>query len=148
MQARAETCPTSHVLQCVSPLKTVWPSGLRRCLQAPVRKGVSSNPTAVTFSCTCDSSPDQEPPNSTRDPRCFTLGILAQGRVRGSSRAGCRQAQAWSSGLPIPFLSLKQQCIQDTLAEWSKALASGASPQGREFEPHNCHSLCSTTLCA
>ena len=26
---------------------TVWPSGLRRCLQAPVRKGVGSNPTAV-----------------------------------------------------------------------------------------------------
>ena len=30
------------------PLKTVWPSGLRRWLQAPVRKGVGSNPTAVT----------------------------------------------------------------------------------------------------
>ena len=27
--------------------KTVWPSGLRRWLQAPVRKGVGSNPTAV-----------------------------------------------------------------------------------------------------
>ena len=27
--------------------KTVWPSGLRRWLKAPVRKGVSSNPTAV-----------------------------------------------------------------------------------------------------
>ena len=27
---------------------TVWPSGLRRWLQAPVRKGVGSNPTAVT----------------------------------------------------------------------------------------------------
>ena len=28
-------------------LRTVWPSGLRRWLQAPVRKGVGSNPTAV-----------------------------------------------------------------------------------------------------
>ena len=28
--------------------RTVWPSGLRRWLQAPVRKGVGSNPTAVT----------------------------------------------------------------------------------------------------
>ena len=28
---------------------TVWPSGLRRWLQAPVRKGVGSNPTAVSF---------------------------------------------------------------------------------------------------
>ena len=30
---------------------------------------------------------------------------------------------------------------QDSLAEWSKALASGASPQGRGFEPHSCHSV-------
>lgn len=29
--------------------KTVWPSGLRRWLQAPVRKGVGSTPTAVNF---------------------------------------------------------------------------------------------------
>ena len=28
---------------------TVWPSGLRRWLQAPVRKGVGSNPTAVSL---------------------------------------------------------------------------------------------------
>ena len=28
---------------------------------------------------------------------------------------------------------------QDSLAEWSKALASGASPKGRGFEPHSCH---------
>ena len=27
----------------------------------------------------------------------------------------------------------------DSLAEWSKALASGASPQGRGLEPHSCH---------
>ena len=31
-------------------LKTVWPSGLRRWLKAPFRKGVGSNPTAVTAS--------------------------------------------------------------------------------------------------
>ena len=28
---------------------------------------------------------------------------------------------------------------RDSLAEWSKALTSGASPQGRAFEPHSCH---------
>jgi hypothetical protein len=28
-------------------IRTVWPSGLRRWLKAPVRKGVGSNPTAV-----------------------------------------------------------------------------------------------------
>ena len=27
----------------------------------------------------------------------------------------------------------------DSLAEWSKALAPGASLQGRGFEPHSCH---------
>ena len=33
---------------CLETLnRTVWPSGLRRWLKAPVRKGVGSNPTAV-----------------------------------------------------------------------------------------------------
>jgi hypothetical protein len=27
----------------------------------------------------------------------------------------------------------------DSLAEWSKALVLGTSPQGRGFEPHSCH---------
>ena len=30
-------------------LKTLWPSGLRRWLKAPLRKGVGSNPTGVIF---------------------------------------------------------------------------------------------------
>jgi hypothetical protein len=28
---------------------------------------------------------------------------------------------------------------QDSLAEWSKALAQGSSPRGRGFQPHSCH---------
>ncbi len=39
----------------------------------------------------------------------------------------------WTSGPTLPF------CVRDSLAEWSKALAPGASPQGRGFEPHSCH---------
>ena len=35
---------------------TVWPSGLRRWLQAPVRKGVGPNPTAVNVGA-CRPSP-------------------------------------------------------------------------------------------
>ena len=35
----------------------------------------------------------------------------------------------------------RKEYTTDSLAEWSKALASGASPQGRGFEPHSCH-LC------
>ena len=37
------------VTQWIRSLRTVWPSGLRRWLQAPVRKGVGSNPGAVIF---------------------------------------------------------------------------------------------------
>ena len=33
------------------------------------------------------------------------------------------------------------QIDRDSLAEWSKALAQGASPQGRGFEPHSCQLL-------
>ena len=37
------------------------------------------------------------------------------------------------------MLGLKKK--HDSLAEWSKALASGASPQGRGLEPHSCQPL-------
>ena len=43
------TCLAPRQLQMRLHVKTVWPSGLRRWLQAPVRKGVGSNPTAVTL---------------------------------------------------------------------------------------------------
>ena len=36
-----------RVRRCAA--KTLWPSGLRRWLKAPFRKGVGSNPTGVTF---------------------------------------------------------------------------------------------------
>ena len=40
---------TAEVDSCgVKQTKTVWPSGLRRWLKAPFRKGVGSNPTGVT----------------------------------------------------------------------------------------------------
>ena len=39
---------------------------------------------------------------------------------------------------PHAFCSFLRK-LQDSSAEWSKALASGASPQGRGFEPHSCH---------
>jgi hypothetical protein len=42
--------------------------------------------------------------------------------------------QVGACGVGAPFV-----CVHDSLAEWSKALASGASPQGRGFEPHSCH---------
>ena len=42
------TCLAPRQLQMRLHVKTVWPSGLRRWLQAPVRKGAGSNPAAVT----------------------------------------------------------------------------------------------------
>ena len=50
----------------------------------------------------------------------------------GTSRTSQRARLARSYGFPM---------LQDSLAEWSKALAQGASPQGRGFEPHSCHLL-------
>ena len=48
-----------------------------------------------------------------------------------------RTAEA-SDRIIISYTSMQH----DSLAEWSKALASGASPQGRGLEPHSCH-VCS-----
>ena len=47
---RGPAAEAGHVHWGSDDVKTVWPSGLRRWLQAPVRKGVGSNPTAVTLS--------------------------------------------------------------------------------------------------
>ena len=53
--------------------------------------------------------------------------------------------QAWNEVMIygkqiLPSVHLSKRDI-DSLAERSKALAQGASPQGRGFEPHSCHSL-------
>ena len=45
--------PLLHCGDCSNVSKTVWPSGLRRWLKAPVHKGVGSNPTAVTCAIGC-----------------------------------------------------------------------------------------------
>ena len=49
-----QTFPLEHkAREPSSPNMTVWPSGLRRWLKAPFRKGVGSNPTAVMFCTRC-----------------------------------------------------------------------------------------------
>ena len=42
--------------------------------------------------------------------------------------------------------SKRKNAEEDSLAEWSKALASGASPKGRGFESHSCHTFLFPTL--
>ena len=51
-----------------SPNMTVWPSGLRRWLKAPFRKGVGSNPTAVIFGALpCPVFENKEGPRCSHD---------------------------------------------------------------------------------
>ena len=57
---------------------------------------------------------------------------------------GCLVDMSSPASMPAVVSSRKLQCCccsseHDSLAEWSKALASGASPQGRGLEPHSCH---------
>ena len=42
-----------------------------------------------------------------------------------------------TTGLKVWPTALKSKSNMTT--EWSKALAAGANPQGRGFEPYNCH---------
>ena len=114
-----------HGLQAL----TVWPSGLRRWLKAPVRKGVGSNPTAVTFPTTllCGST-------------FYAITWFSPTVSMHSARTHRPCAGATGTCRPHTDFSPIRD-IQDSLAEWSKALASGASPQGRGFEPHSCHSF-------
>ena len=68
-----------------------------------------------------------------------------QGRLEGDFVTK-KLCQAWNylrATLEKYFCFKEQKSLafhlQDGLAEWSKALASGASPQGRGFEPHSRH---------
>merc|ERR1711893_341639 len=59
---------------------------------------------------------------------------------------GCLVDMSSPASMPAVVSSRKLQCCccsseHDSLAEWSKALASGASPQGHGLEPHSCHSF-------
>ena len=133
---------------------TVWPSGLRRWLQAPVRKGARSNPTAVSSlqqSCAAVSPTTELNQHSCQNVARVVLSTSTQHNVNykfpstnrrkttlfGSSiLMFCTFPSYPSSTTMICFARRKKH---DSLAEWSKALASGASPQGRGFEPHSCH---------
>ena len=70
-------------------------------------------------------------------------GVLVQVRVRVGQTEYFRPV--WFAlvrfGFRLRVMLVKRWlgAHRDSLAEWSKALASGASPQGRGFEPHSCH---------
>ena len=60
---------------------------------------------------------------------CVTTTHHPPSRPRGSTVSFYRHA----------FIAPLEKKHWDGLAEWSKALASGASPKGRGFEPHSRH---------
>ena len=65
-----------------SAITTIWPSGLRRWLKAPFRKGVGSNPTVVIFPC---PPVEREMLCSMQHTRCLlwargVYGVVRRGR--------------------------------------------------------------------
>ena len=61
---------------------TVWPSGLRRWLQAPVRKGMGSNPTAVSsLQQSCVAAAPATELNQHFCPNAHSKTLRAQGAV-------------------------------------------------------------------
>ena len=91
--------PSSSVLHM-----TVWPSGLRRWLQAPVRKGVGSNPTAV-------SRKDARRLAERRPTTLICPRLLCLAPAQNRSRRG----HPWTSGLASfsvpPFYSSLLLCL-------------------------------------
>ena len=71
--------------------------------------------------------PAQAPHASTqRRRRIATIQACSKSPSKDLRAA---RAATWAAHHPLSH---------DSLAEWSKALASGASPKGRGFEPHRC----------
>ena len=70
---------------------------------------------------------------------CFRGYFLADGDWNNDAAwdVACSRAAAFCA---LVLCRLPIALKQDSLAERSKAVAQGAIPQGRGFEPHSCHS--------
>ena len=91
---------------------TVWPSGLRCWLQAPVRKGAGSNPTAVSSlqqSCVAVSPTTKLNQHSCQNVAHVVLSTSTQHNVNSNFRNKSEENNAFrvihSYVLHIPFLS-------------------------------------------
>ena len=66
-------------------------------------------------------------------------------QLQGRGPEGWRSARSSTAGTRPPdwsqegFVPRPMHVAKDTLAERSKAVAQGAIPKGRGFEPHRCH---------
>ena len=103
---------------------TVWPSGLRRWLQAPVRKGVGSNPTAVTM-----------PTTTTAPPTPFACA-----RIQQTTRTRCSCGGRGRAGLPLPLARARPllPCAESQRlrieASGARAAAKSSSPLAQSAE--------------
>ena len=80
--------------------------------------------------------------HEVRRPICekFCKQCFSNGRViRLTDQRNAISAFAVSANRVFLIANVCPMLCIDSLAEWSKALAPGASPQGRGFEPHSCH---------
>ena len=147
---------------------TVWPSGLRRWLQAPVRKGVGSNPTAVNCimcvhtlhvlgmyaRCTehttypTSTGGSWARPISPHDMSSIILTqrITPQDMPKRKEYMGTDDMALPSSpsGSPSSLCESSRALMFALTSIVTDSLAEwskalGVSPQGRGFEPHSCH---------
>ena len=98
-------------------LRTVWPSGLRRCVQAAVRKGVGSNPTAVNFftynasgkitSLKPGSRLDHflvvKPPQKILERRCAAVKSLRRSLSVGAGAKKSKKLRHYIFGICAPY---------------------------------------------
>ncbi len=72
------------------------------------------------------------------------LQVSAREAVGSNANAVARVGVALASSRQATFFRsfVSARVSSDCLAEWSKPLAQGASPQGLGFESRSCHSLC------
>ena len=114
--------PSVAVIQCcirggdlnnVNASRRVLPHGIGQGIALPCRVGAGSNPAAATY-------------RGATHARGPALDVLKQ--IIGSHCLWCRRS-----------MSATQAVLKDALVERSKAVAQGAIPKGRGFEPHSRH---------
>ena len=69
--SRALFARTGDTMTWPHTTRTLWPSGLRRWLKAPFRKGVGSNPTGVIFAAHLSSGLSQLPLRTYKTGICL-----------------------------------------------------------------------------
>ena len=117
---------------------TVWPSGLRRWLQAPVRKGVGSNPTAV--SAHGDKKGHQAPAHYAR---CGPA-ILRNSPAR-APRATYEHQRQTTKNRRVPLTLYSSPCLEfcSVVISWSFIGGQGALPE--DLVPPHCVSSSSVS---